>query len=96
MINIKICPFPSESAEALVYLLKQGRPIHTATAIYTPVIKQDGRIEVNVRLKGGVASQINVPGEFKGDVINAENIGKSTDELCDQWDVEFPDDLIER
>jgi hypothetical protein len=29
-------------------------------------------------------------------VINAENIGKSTDELCDLWDVEFPADLIER
>ncbi len=59
-------------------------------------IKQDGHIDVNVRLRGGVEGQINVPGEFKGDVINADNIGKSTDELCDQWDVEFPSDLIER
>jgi hypothetical protein len=73
---------------------KGGKP--TATAIYTPTIKQDGRIEVNVRIRKNVTGQINVPGEFKGDVINSENIGKSADELCDQWDAEFPDDLIER
>ncbi len=92
----EVLQMQAESAEALVYLLKQGRPVHTATAIYTPVIKQDGRINVNVRLRGGVAGQVNVPGEFKGEVNNADNIGKSTDELCDRWDVEFPDDLIER
>jgi hypothetical protein len=92
----EVLQIQAEDAEALIYLLKQGRPVHTATAIYTPTIKQDGRIEVNVRIRKNVTGQINVPGEFKGDVINSENIGKSADELCDQWDAEFPDDLIER
>ncbi len=92
----EVLQIEAEDADALVYLLKQGRPVHTTSAIYTPIIKQDGRIEVNVRLRGGVVGQINVPGEFRGDVLNADSIGKSTDELCDRWDVEFPDDLIER
>ncbi len=92
----EVLQIQAESAEALMYLLRQGRPVHTATAIYTPSIKQDGRFDVNVRVRGGVGTQINVPGEFRGDVINADNIGKSTDELCDQWDIEFPSDLIER
>ncbi|MCP4529222.1 MAG: hypothetical protein GY833_25430 [Aestuariibacter sp.] len=92
----EVLQIEAEDVEALIYLLKQGRPVHTTTAIYTPIIKQDGHIDVNVRLRGGVEGQLNVPGEFKGDVVNADNIGKSTDELCDQWDVEFPGDLIER
>ncbi len=92
----EVLQIEAEAAEALIYLLKQGRPVHTATAIYTPSIKQDGRVDVNVRVRGCMGGQINVPGEFKGDVINADNIGKTTDELCDKWDAEFPDDLIER
>ncbi|MCP4538879.1 MAG: hypothetical protein GY832_17225 [Chloroflexi bacterium] len=92
----EVLQIESGNAEALVYLLTQGRPVYTDTAIYTPTIKQDVCIGVSVRIRKNMVGQINVPGEFKGDVINAGNIGKSTDELCDQWDVEFPNDLIER
>jgi len=92
----EVLQIQAEDTDALVYLLKQGRSVSTGTIIYTPSIKQDGRIDVNVRLRKGVEGQVNVPGEFKGDVINADNIGKTTDEVCDMWDAEFPDDLIER
>jgi hypothetical protein len=85
----------TESAEALVYLLKAGRPVHTATAIYTPSIKQDGRIEVNVLLRDQHVDQLNVSGEFKGQIINALNIGKTTDKLVAVWNAEHPDDPIE-
>jgi hypothetical protein len=44
----------AEAAETLIYLLEQGRPVHTNTTVYTPSIKQDGRTDVNVRIRGGV------------------------------------------
>ena len=84
------------TTEALIYLLKQGRPVHTETAIYTPGIKQSGRIVVHERLRRPVEDQLNVHGEFKGTIINAESIGKSSQELYDRWDMEHPADLIER
>ncbi len=85
-----------EDAEALVFLLKQGRSVRTPTALYKPTIKQDGSIGVNVTIRKNIVGPLNVPGEFKGEIVNAHNIGKSTDELFDQWDVEFSHDLVER
>ncbi len=34
---------------------------------------------------------VNVEGAFRGDLINAENIGKTSDDLVVQWDEEHPD-----
>jgi hypothetical protein len=82
--------------EALIFLLKQGRPVHTGSAIYTPFIKLDGHIVVHMDIVRRVEDAINVYDEFKGEMINAENVGKSSSELYDMWDAEFPDDLIER
>jgi hypothetical protein len=84
------------SLEALIFLLKQGRPVHTGTAIYTPVIKLDGKLVVHMQVVRQVKDVLNVYQEFKGAIINPENVGKSSDELCDLWDLEHPDDLIER
>ncbi len=85
----------TETAEALAYLLKAGRPVHTATAIYTPTIRQDGRIGVNVRIRKELINKLNASGEFKGKIINAQNIGKTTDELVAMWNADHPDDPIE-
>ncbi len=84
------------SLEALIFLLKQGRPVHTGSAIFTPYIKLDGRIVIHVDVVRRVEDTINVYDEFKGEKANAENIGKSSVELYDLWDIEFPADPIER
>ncbi len=82
--------------EALIFLLKQGRAVHTGTAVYRPVIKQDGHIVIYAYVVRQVEDQVNVYDEFKGTVIHPESIGMNSEALYDRWDAEHPDDLIER
>ena len=81
--------------ETLIGLLLDGRPVHTGTAIYTLSIGLDGKYEVNVKADRRIDRAVNQEGAFRGDLINAENIGKTGDDLVAQWDVEHPDDPVE-
>ncbi len=81
--------------ETLIGLLLDGRPVHTGIAIYTPSIDLDGSFEVKVRVDKRILRSLNAEGAFRGNINNAENIGKSSDELVALWNEDHPDDLIE-
>jgi hypothetical protein len=81
--------------EALIGLLLDGRPVHTGSAIYTLSIGLDGKYEVNVRADKRIERAVNQEGAFRGEIINAENIGKTSDDLVGQWNVDHPDDPVE-
>ena len=80
--------------ETLIGLLKEGRPVHTGIAVFTPVIDTQGNLSVSVRVDKRIISQLNIPGEFTGDVNNSENIGKSSVEFAAMWNENFPDNQI--
>jgi hypothetical protein len=80
--------------ETLIGLLKEGRPVHTGVAIFTPSIGLDGVLEVNVRVDRRIVSALNSIGAFTGKVTNSENIGKTSDELAAIWNDNHPEDLI--
>ena len=63
-------------------------------AIYTPSIDLDGKLEVKVKVDKRILRSLNTEGAFRGQVINAENVGKSSDDLVTLWNEEHPDDLI--
>ncbi len=81
--------------EALIGLLLDGRPVHTGTAIYTLSIGLDGEYEVNVRADKRIERAMNQEGAFRGELINAENIGKTSDDMVGQWNIDHPDDPVE-
>jgi len=81
--------------ETLIGLLREGRPVHTGIAIYTPSVGLDGVFEVSVRVDSRVAAALNTANTFSGVVVNAENIGKSSADLSEMWNKEHPDNLIE-
>jgi hypothetical protein len=81
---------------SLIKLLLDGRAVHTGGAVYSLSIGLDGKYTVNVKPEKDITIAANVPGAFRGTIINAENIGKTSSELADMWDAEYPDDLIER
>jgi hypothetical protein len=81
--------------ETLIGLLLEGRPVHTGAAIYTPSIDLDGDLEIKVRVDKRILSALNSPGAFRGRITNAENIGKSSDDLVALWNEAHPDDLVE-
>ena len=80
--------------ETLVGLLREGRPVHTGGAIYTLDISLDGTYTVNVKPDRRIAQAVNMPGAFEGSIANAENIGKTSDDLVAIWNEDHPDDLI--
>jgi hypothetical protein len=88
--------FQESEVENIIAILRDGRPLHTGNAIYTVSIALDGSYEVNVKLKKRISQALNAPGAFRGQIANAENIGKTSSELMDMWDRDHPNDLVER
>ncbi len=80
--------------ETLIGLLKEGRPVHTGVAIFTPSINLEGQIDVSVRVDKRILSALNSNGGFTGKLLHAENIGKSSDDLVTLWNEKHPEDLI--
>lgn len=80
--------------EALIGLLTEGRPVHTGVAIYTPIMKLDGSVEIKVRVDRRILNTINMPGALRGRVINSENIGKQSADLVQQWNEAHPADPV--
>jgi hypothetical protein len=81
--------------ETLIGLLKEGRPVHTGIAIFTPIIDTQGNLTVSVRVDKRITATLNIPGEFTGKVNNSENIGMSSAEMAAKWNADYPDNLIE-
>jgi hypothetical protein len=55
----------------------------------------NGEYKVNVRLNKRFARAVNARGAFRGEIINAENIGKTEDEMVARWNLEHPEDPVE-
>ena len=81
--------------ETLAGLLREGRPVHTGIAIFTPTIDMKGNLSVSVRVDKRILSTLNIPGSFTGRVNNSGNIGKTTQEIAALWNSENPDNLID-
>ena len=80
--------------ETLIGLLKEGRPVHTGVAIFTPSIDLEGNIDISVRVDKRILSALNSNGGFLGKLIHGENVGKTSTELALLWNADHPDDLI--
>jgi hypothetical protein len=81
--------------ETLIGLLKEGRPVHTGIAIFTPSIELDGDINIHVRVDKRILAALNQEGIFSGNILNASHIGLSSDDLVEMWNQEHPEDLVE-
>ncbi len=74
--------------------LKAGRTVQLPNGTrYRPIGKRDGSIRVSVRLNPRLVRRVN--NEFRGKWLNAENIGKTTEEIYALWNEAHPDDPIE-
>src|SRR5215213_6424623 len=81
--------------ETLIGLLKEGRSVHTGVAIFRPTIDARGNLSVSVRVDKRITAALNETGAFTGKIDNSINIGKTTQEIVDQWNEANPDDRIE-
>ncbi len=81
--------------ETIVGLLLEGHPVHTGAAIYSISLGLNGEYKVNIRLNKRIRQAVNAGGAFRGEIINAENIGKTSEEMIERWNLEHPDDPVE-
>jgi len=68
--------------------------VHTGIAIYTPSVNLDGTVEIKVRVDRRILNAVNAPGALRGNLRNAENVGKKLADLIEQWNAAHPDDPI--
>jgi hypothetical protein len=80
--------------ETLVGLLREGRPVHTGVAIFTPSIDLKGNISIKVRVNKRLVSALNDPGSFTGKINNSANVGKTSQQIITLWNEEHPDDQV--
>ena len=80
--------------ETIIGLLREGTPVHTGIAIYTPSIDLNGKFEVKVRVDSRIINALNIPGAFRGEVLNSENIGRSSENIVVQWNLDNPTDRV--
>ena len=80
--------------ETLIGLLLDGHAVHTGTALYTPNIDVEGKFSVTVRVDKRILRALNGDGAFRGKLINAENIGMTSDQMVAVWNEEHPTDPV--
>jgi len=63
--------------------------------ILTPNMKVGGEVDVSLRGDRGATASLNNPTLWTADkVLNHANLGKSADELVEQWNKDHPDDVV--
>ncbi len=73
--------------------LKAGRIVHMPNGTnYRPVGKSDGSSDINVRVNPDLDKRVNAG--FRGKWCNAENIGKSEEEIFALWNKDHPNDPV--
>ena len=84
-----------ELRDTVLFYNLQGRAVQLeGLGTYTPVAQLDGTFRIGHRADIILKRRLNVPGEFSGEIENAENIGKTADQLVALWNEEHPDDPV--
>lgn len=73
--------------------LKAGRIVQLPNGThFRPIGKKDGSIEISVRVNPDLVKNVNV--DFLGKWQNADNIGKTEEQIIALWNAAHPDDPI--
>jgi hypothetical protein len=84
-----------ELRDQIMEFNRTGRPVKVdGLGIFTLTISLDGEFNIVYRSDPALHDGLNLPGIFSGTLINRENIGKSTDELVEQWNADHPDNAV--
>ena len=61
---------------------------------WTPTLALDGTLDIQYRPDAAFSYGLNIPGIFSGTILNREHIGKTSDQLVQMWNEQFPDDQV--
>ena len=84
-----------ELRDQIIENLRAGRGVKVeGLGTWLPNISLDGEFDVQYRMDHFLKGALNTPDTFSGTIVNAENIGKTADELVVMWNAAHPDDLV--
>ena len=85
----------SELSEVVQFFNKRGQGVKLeGLGTYLPSINTKGKFSISHRLDKEIENALNTPGAYSGEIINRENIGKTSDEFIAMWNEAHPDDPV--
>jgi hypothetical protein len=73
--------------------LKAGRLVRLPNGMrFEPIGKKNGHVKISASVSRELSNTVN--SRFRGKWVNAENIGKSEEEMIEYWNELHPDDPI--
>jgi hypothetical protein len=85
----------AELSHALLFFTSRGQPVKLdGLGTFTPGIRLNGEFTINVRVDRDLIIGLNKPEAFKGRLRNRSSIGKSGDDLVEQWNRDYLDDPV--
>jgi hypothetical protein len=85
-----------ELRDHIIEFNRAGRAVKVdGLGTFSPSIELDGTLNIIFRPDPALNHGINMPGTFTGTIINREYIGKTGDELIQQWNEDHPDDQVQ-
>ena len=84
-----------ELRDIIIENLRAGRGVKAeGLGTWLPNIDTTGVFDVQYRMDSFLKNALNVQGIFSGDILNRENIGKTSAELVAKWNEEHPEDPV--
>jgi len=85
----------SELSASIIFFNKSGQGVKLdGLGTYLPSIDTDGQLSISHRLATEIKNALNQKGAYIGEIMNRENIGKTTQQFIDMWNAEHPNDKI--
>ena len=83
-----------ETRDQIIEICRSGRAVKVeGLGRFEPVMDLDGQLSISFRADPTFAYSLNKDA-FEGNILNRENIGKSSEELVTMWNETYPEDLV--
>ena len=83
-----------ELRDQIIEFNRSGRAVKVdGLGTFSPNIDLDGNLSISFRADPTFAYSLNKDA-FEGNILNRENIGKSSEELVTMWNETYPEDLV--
>lgn len=83
-----------ETRDQIIEICRSGRAVKLeGLGRFEPVMDLDGKLSISFRPDPAFAYSLNKDA-FGGGTINTENIGKTSDQLVQQWDEKYPENRM--
>jgi hypothetical protein len=87
----------AELRDSLLFFAKGGYSVRCrGLGLFSPRVSLEGKFSLNYTPDKKIKYELNTEGEFHGEIVNRDMIGKTSDDLIARWNEEHPDEPIKK